>query len=179
MDLIVENGCRCRRARRSTRSGFRPCARRPPRSSRRHPRRTEAVGGGGKHACALNRGGEPVGERLPLLLKHVRDHDVRALGDEAARVAGAHSTGTARDDHCSIVETFHGLVSLRCVASTAARNFGSDQACVVVRSIGVISGKMAWISLKMGSTRMLPFAPIVVSTVGTPRAFAIAARPLP
>ena len=24
---------------------------------------------------------------------YVRDHDVRALGDEAARVAGAHSTG--------------------------------------------------------------------------------------
>src|SRR5258707_15863070 len=67
---------------------------------------------------------------------------------------------------------------LRPVASIAARNFGSVQACVVVRSIGVISGKMAWISLKMGSTRTLPFAPIVLSTVGTPKAFAAAERPL-
>src|SRR5207249_3127120 len=33
----------------------------------------------------------------------------RALGDEAARVAGAHSTGPARDDHCPIIETSHGL----------------------------------------------------------------------
>jgi len=32
---------------------------------------------------------EFVGERSPLLLEHVGDHDVRALGDEATRVAGA------------------------------------------------------------------------------------------
>jgi hypothetical protein len=50
---------------------------------------------------------ELVGERTPLLIEYVRDHDVRALGDEAARVAGAHSTGTARDNHCPIIETFH------------------------------------------------------------------------
>ena len=55
---------------------------------------------------------ELVGERLPLLLEYVRDHDVRALGDEAARVAGAHSTGTARDDYCPIIETFHVTLGL-------------------------------------------------------------------
>src|SRR5260221_7246450 len=54
---------------------------------------------------------ELVGNVPPLLLEQVRDHDVRALGDEAARMAGAHSTGTARDDHCSIVETFHDCFS--------------------------------------------------------------------
>src|SRR2546426_6739455 len=50
---------------------------------------------------------ELVGERPSLLLEYVRDHDVRAIGDEAARVASAHSTGTARDNHCPIIETFH------------------------------------------------------------------------
>ena len=50
---------------------------------------------------------ELAGERPPLLLEYVRDHDVRALGDEAARVAGTHSTGTARDDHRPIIETSH------------------------------------------------------------------------
>ena len=55
---------------------------------------------------------ELVSERPPLLLEYVRDHNVRALGDEAAREAGAHSTGTARDDHCPIIETFHELFSL-------------------------------------------------------------------
>ena len=50
---------------------------------------------------------ELVGKRSPFLLEYVRDHDVRALGDEATRVAGTHSTGTARDDHCPIIETFH------------------------------------------------------------------------
>ena len=35
------------------------------------------------------------------------DHNVPALGDEAARVAGTHSTGTTRDNHCPIIETFH------------------------------------------------------------------------
>jgi hypothetical protein len=40
---------------------------------------------------------ELVGERPSLLLEYVRDHDVRALGGEAARVAGTHSTGTARE----------------------------------------------------------------------------------
>jgi hypothetical protein len=59
----------------------------------------------------------------------------------------------------------------------AARNFGSDHACVVVRSIGVISGKASLISLKMGSTRTLPLAPIVLRTVGTPRAFVARAKP--
>jgi hypothetical protein len=46
-------------------------------------------------------------DRSPLRLKYVRDHNVRALGSEAARVAGTHSTGTARDDHRPIVETSH------------------------------------------------------------------------
>jgi hypothetical protein len=50
---------------------------------------------------------ELVGERPPLLLEHVRDHNVRALRNEAAGVAGAHSTGTARDDHGPIIEAFH------------------------------------------------------------------------
>ena len=42
-----------------------------------------------------------------LLLKDVRDYNVRALGDEAARVAGTHATGTARDNHGPMIETFH------------------------------------------------------------------------
>src|SRR5206468_1769457 len=50
---------------------------------------------------------ELVGERPSLLLEYVSDHNVRALSDEAARVAGAHSTGTARNNHCPIIETFH------------------------------------------------------------------------
>ena len=50
---------------------------------------------------------ELVGKRPPLLFEYVRDDDVRALCDEAARVAGTHSTGTARDNHCPIIETFH------------------------------------------------------------------------
>jgi len=54
--------------------------------------------------------GELVGERPPLLLEYVRDHNVRALGDEAAREAGTHSTGAARDNHCPIIETFHELL---------------------------------------------------------------------
>ena len=54
---------------------------------------------------------EFVGERSPLLLDDIRDHDVRALGDEAARVAGTHSTGTTRDDHCPIIETLHYFFS--------------------------------------------------------------------
>ena len=58
---------------------------------------------------------ELVSEHPPLLLEYVRDHNVRALGDEAARVAGAHSTGTARDNHCSIVETFHDFFSFHCL----------------------------------------------------------------
>ena len=41
-------------------------------------------------------------------------HNVRALGDEAVRVAGTHSTGTARDDHCSIIETFHDFFPFHC-----------------------------------------------------------------
>src|SRR5438132_215380 len=56
---------------------------------------------------------ELVGERPPFLLEYVRDHDVGALSDEAACVAGAHSTGTARDDHRPIIETSHDL-SLSC-----------------------------------------------------------------
>jgi len=55
---------------------------------------------------------ELVGERPSLLLEYVRDHDVRALGDEAARVAGAYSMGTARDNHCPIIETFHVRLGL-------------------------------------------------------------------
>ena len=47
------------------------------------------------------------GERPSLLLEYVREHHVCALADEAARVAGTHSTGTARDNHCPVVETFH------------------------------------------------------------------------
>ena len=61
---------------------------------------------------------------------------------------------------------------LRPVARTALRKFGSDHAAVVVRSIGVRSGKMSWISLKIGSARTPPRADTVVSTVGTPTAFA-------
>jgi hypothetical protein len=48
---------------------------------------------------------EFVGERPSLLLEYIRDHNIRAFGDEAARVAGTHSTGTARDNHCPIIET--------------------------------------------------------------------------
>src|SRR6267142_577708 len=48
-----------------------------------------------------------VGERSSLLFEYVRDHNVRALGHEAARVAGTHSTGTTRDDHCPIAKTFY------------------------------------------------------------------------
>src|SRR5207247_5239394 len=55
---------------------------------------------------------ELAGERPSLLLEYVRDHDVRALGDEAARVAGTHSTGTAGDNHCPIIETFHVRLGL-------------------------------------------------------------------
>src|SRR6266850_8496111 len=66
---------------------------------------------------------------------------------------------------------------LRPVASTAARTSGCDQAFDDGRSIGVMSGKTSLISLKMGSTRTLPCAPTVVSTVGTPRSFATCARP--
>src|SRR6267143_2431843 len=65
---------------------------------------------------------------------------------------------------------------LRPVASTAARTSGCDQACDDGRSIGVMSGKASVISLKRGSTRTLPCAPTVVSTVGTPNAFATCAR---
>ena len=61
---------------------------------------------------------------------------------------------------------------LRPVASTAVRRFGSDHAAVVVRSIGVTSGKTSLIWLKIGSARTLPWAPTVVRTVGTPRALA-------
>src|SRR6185312_287484 len=50
---------------------------------------------------------ELVDERPSLLLKYVRDHDVRALSEEAVRVAGTHPTGTARNDHCPIIETLH------------------------------------------------------------------------
>jgi len=50
---------------------------------------------------------ELVGERPPLLIEYVRDHNVCAFADEAARETGTHSTGTARDNHCPIVETFH------------------------------------------------------------------------
>jgi hypothetical protein len=50
---------------------------------------------------------EFMGERAPLLLEYVCNHDVRALCDEAARVVGTHSSGTAGDDHCPLVETFH------------------------------------------------------------------------
>src|SRR5207245_9727170 len=57
---------------------------------------------------------EFVRDRPPLLLEHVGDHDVRALGDEAAYVAGAHSTGTARDDHRPIIETSHDLSPFLC-----------------------------------------------------------------
>src|SRR5205085_10656362 len=48
---------------------------------------------------------ELIGERSSLLLEDVRDDNVRALADEAARVAGAHSAGTTRDNHCPIIET--------------------------------------------------------------------------
>src|SRR6267378_1087017 len=65
---------------------------------------------------------------------------------------------------------------LRPVASTAARTSGCDQACDDGRSIGVLSGKASLISLKIGSTRTLHSAPTVVSTVGTPNAFATCAR---
>ena len=50
---------------------------------------------------------ELAGECSPLPLEYVRDHHVGALGDEAARVAGTHATGTARDNHRPIIETFH------------------------------------------------------------------------
>jgi hypothetical protein len=50
---------------------------------------------------------ELAGKRPPLPLKHVRNHDVRALGDEPARVARTQSAGASRDDHCPIIETFH------------------------------------------------------------------------
>ena len=66
---------------------------------------------------------------------------------------------------------------LRPVASIAARNSGCDQAWVEVRSIGVTSGNTSVISLNSGSARMLPFAPIVVRMVGTPRFLAAWARP--
>src|ERR1700730_1271200 len=66
---------------------------------------------------------------------------------------------------------------LRPVASTAARTSGCDQAFDDGRSIGVTSGNTSLISLKMGSTSTLPCAPMVVSTVGTPRSFAARARP--
>ena len=60
---------------------------------------------------------ELVGERPPFLLEHVRDDDVRALRDEAARVAGTHSTGTASYNHCPIIETFHDcFLSCGCVS---------------------------------------------------------------
>jgi hypothetical protein len=49
---------------------------------------------------------ELVGEHPPLLREYVRQSHVSALGDEAARVAGTHSTGTARDNQCPIIETF-------------------------------------------------------------------------
>jgi hypothetical protein len=51
---------------------------------------------------------EFVSKSPSLLLKYVCDHNVRALGDEAARVAGTHSTGTAGDDHRPMIEAFHG-----------------------------------------------------------------------
>jgi hypothetical protein len=50
---------------------------------------------------------ELVGEHPPRPLEYVRDHNGSALGEEAARVAGARSTGTARDTHGPIIETFH------------------------------------------------------------------------
>ena len=58
--------------------------------------------------CAV---AEFIGQALALLIDDVRDHDIRALGDKAARVAGAHSTGATRDDHCPILETFHNRLS--------------------------------------------------------------------
>ena len=50
---------------------------------------------------------EFIDQALSLLIDDVRDHDIRALGDEAARVASAHSTGATRDDHGPILEAFH------------------------------------------------------------------------
>ena len=53
---------------------------------------------------------------------------------------------------------------VRPVASTAARTSGCDQACDEGRSITAASGKASVISLKMGSTRTLVYAAMVVST---------------
>jgi hypothetical protein len=52
---------------------------------------------------------EFIDQAPSLLIDDVRDHDIRALGDETARVASAHSTGAARDDHCPILEAFIGV----------------------------------------------------------------------
>jgi len=57
---------------------------------------------------------EFLGERLPFLLEDVCDHDVRALGYEAACVTGAHSASTAGDDHRPILETIHDFFSICC-----------------------------------------------------------------
>src|SRR2546428_373422 len=45
----------------------------------------------------------------PIPDENVVDHDAGARGDEAAGGAGAHPSGTAGDDHCSIFETSHEL----------------------------------------------------------------------
>ena len=83
-----------------------------------HGHRAEGVFGGRHRRCPVRFArdvearedgavAEFIGQALSLLLDDVRDHDIRALGDEAARVAGAHSTGATRDDHCPILEAFH------------------------------------------------------------------------
>ena len=55
---------------------------------------------------------ELVSERPSFLLEYVSDHNVRALGDEPARLAGTQSTSTARDNHRSILEALHDVLPL-------------------------------------------------------------------
>src|SRR5882757_2552186 len=93
---------------------------------RRPVRLARDIEAGEDRACA-----EFVGERPPLLFEHVRDHDVRALGDEAARVAATHSADTAGDDHCSIVKTFHHWFSF----AIAADDGWSAHATLIATSI--------------------------------------------
>jgi hypothetical protein len=83
---------------------------------------------------------ELVGERPPLLLEYVRDHDVRALGDEAARVTGAHSTGTARDDYCPIIETLHVRFGLHSCDSLSLVVVFIFIHCIGIENFGIAVG---------------------------------------
>jgi len=85
----------------------------------------------------------------------LRDHNLRSLGGESAREAGAHSTCTTRDDHRPIVETFHdSLVQFSC----------QDCAHDSQRKAGDCSPQR--VEYKSGSAKMVPTKSPRLSSTG-------------